>query len=283
MTPKISQIFFEVIHMTHCYFSSKWVKIKVRQKWLARPKGVCFLFLTIFIMRKFFLFSFLVIGLAFYANSVLGYGGGGGGGSVFRASGPAVLTPKSVQSSVPASVSAPALGQVLGIETFRFTDKIGWGSRGDEVIELQKVLKEKGLYSGRADGIFGPMTSAALKIFQTQNNLTPVGFVGPGTQVALNNYLIVKSKVSTAVSPIAAVAPEKAFKFENDIKFGTRGGDVAELQKALNKLGFSAGKIDGIFWQKTLAAVKEFQVKNGLAAVGLVGPKTRELLNKLNQ
>lgn len=62
------------------------------------------------------------------------------------------------------------------------------------------------------------------------------------------------------------------------IRKGNRGQDVIYLQKQLTILGYSVGAIDGIFGTKTLAAVKEFQTENGLAADGIVGKNTWDKL-----
>ncbi len=58
------------------------------------------------------------------------------------------------------------------------------------------------------------------------------------------------------------------------LRQGSSGPDVADLQRRLNELGFSAGTADGDFGPKTLAAVKAFQQSRGLAADGIVGQKT---------
>jgi len=50
-----------------------------------------------------------------------------------------------------------------------------------------------------------------------------------------------------------------------------KGEDVKRLQKAL---GFADTEADGIFGQKTDAAVREFQKRNGLTVDGKVGPAT---------
>jgi peptidoglycan hydrolase-like protein with peptidoglycan-binding domain len=44
------------------------------------------------------------------------------------------------------------------------------GSRGKEVIELQKELKKRGLYSGAIDGVYGAKTKEAVKSFQRNFN-----------------------------------------------------------------------------------------------------------------
>ena len=62
------------------------------------------------------------------------------------------------------------------------------------------------------------------------------------------------------------------------LKLGSKGGNVRTLQTFLNKGGYSL-KVDGDFGKATLAAVKDFQGKNGLTADGIVGQNTRAKMN----
>ena len=62
------------------------------------------------------------------------------------------------------------------------------------------------------------------------------------------------------------------------IGYGSRGDDVIRIQQRLKQWGYYRGAVDGIFGSATLAAVKSFQRKNGLAADGIVGPKTAAAL-----
>ena len=50
--------------------------------------------------------------------------------------------------------------------------------------------------------------------------------------------------------------------------------NTTEVQKKLKKWGYYTGAVDGINGPKTIAAVKKFQRKYGLAADGIVGPLT---------
>ncbi|HWJ03493.1 MAG TPA: peptidoglycan-binding protein [Verrucomicrobiae bacterium] len=59
------------------------------------------------------------------------------------------------------------------------------GSTGPAVSMLQKKLKMSGLYTGRIDGIFGPLTDRAVREFQTAHGLVADGIVGPKTMAAL--------------------------------------------------------------------------------------------------
>lgn len=61
------------------------------------------------------------------------------------------------------------------------------GSRGPEVQTLQRELNRQLFPNPRlnVDGIFGPLTRAAVVAFQRQAGLTPDGIVGPRTRAAL--------------------------------------------------------------------------------------------------
>lgn len=59
------------------------------------------------------------------------------------------------------------------------------GDRGSEVKKLQQALQSKGLYKGKIDGVYGSGTTAAVKAFQKQKNLTRDGVAGKMTLGAL--------------------------------------------------------------------------------------------------
>lgn len=62
---------------------------------------------------------------------------------------------------------------------------------------------------------------------------------------------------------------------------GSRGPEVAELQKRLSMLGYVVGPIDGIFGPQTDARVRLFQKEHGLVQDGIAGPKTIRELKRL--
>ncbi len=57
-----------------------------------------------------------------------------------------------------------------------------------------------------------------------------------------------------------------------------QGTDVASLQTALKKRGYSVGSIDGIFGSRTDKAVRKFQRNAKLVVDGKAGPKTNAAL-----
>ncbi|SCY69181.1 spore cortex-lytic enzyme [Alkaliphilus peptidifermentans] len=60
-----------------------------------------------------------------------------------------------------------------------------WGSRGDDVREVQTRLQRWGYYDGPISSVYGPQTFEAVKDFQRANGLTVDGVVGPQTRAAL--------------------------------------------------------------------------------------------------
>ena len=63
-----------------------------------------------------------------------------------------------------------------------------YGSRGEEVKQIQTKLKRWGYYNGDVDGIYGSQTLAAVKLFQKKNGLTVDGIAGKKTLAAMGIY-----------------------------------------------------------------------------------------------
>jgi peptidoglycan hydrolase-like protein with peptidoglycan-binding domain len=143
------------------------------------------------------------------------------------------------------------------------TKDLTLGSQGSAVSQLQKDLARLGFYKGSIDGWFGPKTLDAVKDFQNSQGLKVDGLVGSKTKAALN----------------AALANNTRDYGAKDLTLGSQGSAVSQLQKDLAQLGFYKGSIDGWFGPKTLDAVKDFQKSQGLKVDGLVGSKTKAILN----
>jgi len=61
------------------------------------------------------------------------------------------------------------------------------------------------------------------------------------------------------------------------------GDDVAALQSRLTEMGFDAGRVDGIYGERTESAVKEFQRSAGIKVDGRCGPATIIALLRLTK
>lgn len=75
-----------------------------------------------------------------------------------------------------------------------------YGSRGDEVRQIQTKLKRWGYYKGNIDGIYGSQTLEAVKYFQRKNGLSVDGIAGPATLKAMGIYTSSSSSSSSGTS-----------------------------------------------------------------------------------
>lgn len=140
----------------------------------------------------------------------------------------------------------------VAVTCFHFKDKLTvmtlskYGSKGDEVTQVQTKLQEKGYYTGKIDGIFGSKTKEALLKYQKDVGLTADGIAGPNT---LSKLGITSSSTSSA-------------------------SQIKNIQSKLKEKGYYSGNIDGILGSKTREAIVAFQNDVGLVADGIAGPKT---------
>ena len=63
-----------------------------------------------------------------------------------------------------------------------------YGSRSEEVKQIQTKLKRWGYYNGALDGIYGSQTLSAVRWFQSKNGLTVDGIAGPKTLAAMGIF-----------------------------------------------------------------------------------------------
>jgi Putative peptidoglycan-binding domain-containing protein len=141
-----------------------------------------------------------------------------------------------------------------------------------EEVGVQEKLKLLGYYPGGITGVYDNATKEAVKEFQYENHLPITGIVDDKTMTALYEKTD-DGMVELPVNPLSASKPI--------LRQGDKGGAVAELQSELAQLGYPTGAIDGVFGDKTEAAVKKFQTDNKLVADGVVGPKTWSVLDYL--
>ena len=124
---------------------------------------------------------------------------------------------------------------------------------------LQVALSARGLYRGPIDAIAGPATIRAVVRFQRRRGLLVDGIAGPQTRRALGRL-------------------GRPLFGRRTLRRGMVGWDVSVLQFLLLRSSSSAGRIDGGFGPRTHAATLRFQRRHGLAADGIVGPRTRGAL-----
>lgn len=157
-----------------------------------------------------------------------------------------------------------------------FKEDIWYLSSGNEVFQLQKILKELGYLSIDPNGFYGDETRDAIFRFQKDQSLVTnlddlgAGHTGPQTRQRLE-----------------AVFKERKLESLPDqiMEEGTEGDNVRKLQRLLNLLGYRV-KETGIFDQNTSLLLAQFQKDQGIIAhlkaygAGFFGPRTREILEQ---
>ena len=107
------------------------------------------------------------------------------------------------------------------------------GSKGTDVKELQRALKELGYNVGVADGDFGSATQRQVELFQEANDLYGDGIVGKGTLSVMNGLLSQEFQFQIDGEP----DPEETFqklpwtKVQADQIEGSQGYSYFRLRK----------------------------------------------------
>ena len=158
------------------------------------------------------------------------------------------------------------------------------GSSGEGVLAIQGALNRISRNYpaipkiSPVDGLFGPSTEDAVRVFQQIFNLTPDGIVGSATW-----YSIVS--IYVAVTRLAELESEGqqyttgSYNIPNVLSLGSSGEYVSKLQYMLSILAqfipeISAPTIDGIYGIGTRDSVLAYQRFAGLTPSGLVGTIT---------
>jgi N-acetylmuramoyl-L-alanine amidase len=133
------------------------------------------------------------------------------------------------------------------------------------VRDLQSRLADLGFPAdGDEPGRFGPATDASLRAFQSKRGLRVDGVCGQQSWAAV---------VEAGWHP-----GDRLLYYTTPM---VRGDDVAALQRRLGQLGFDAGRVDGIFGERTQAALLDFQRNAGLTTDAVCGPATLATIDRL--
>ncbi len=157
------------------------------------------------------------------------------------------------------------------------------GARGSEVVELQEMLRELGLYTIAVDGIYGKGTVSSVKTFQRISGLKADGVAGPMTLGALYQRIGDETAAPATPTPTPSALPQPtasptAAPAYPTLVSGARGSQVKALQTALKAKGYYSKGIDGIYGKGTAAAVEAFQRAAGLPATGEADSLTQQTL-----
>ncbi len=147
---------------------------------------------------------------------------------------------------------------------------------GNDVANAQMRLKAAGYLFGKADGLFGKDTKAAVIKLQKDYNLKQDGIIGPAT------WTIIKSLNVSGAEPTVVDDNKTAVgAYTTKLRRGSRGTQVLKLQQQLIQLGYlNTGDADGKFGPQTAWAVMQFQKDQGISVDGVAGTQTFSRLNE---
>ena len=138
-----------------------------------------------------------------------------------------------------------------------------YGSRGDEVRQIQEKLKRWGYYSGNVDGIYGSKTLAAVKSFQKKNGLTVDGIAGEKTLAAMGITSSSGGNSSGSTASNSSNVNLLARLIYGEARGESYTGQVAVGAVVMNRVKSSSfpNTISGVIYQKgSFDAVSDGQI-----------------------
>ena len=135
-----------------------------------------------------------------------------------------------------------------------------YGSRGEEVRQIQAKLKRWGYYNGSVDGIYGSQTLAAVKLFQRKNGLTIDGIAGTKTLAAMGIYSSSSSSSGSSNNSNLNLLSKVVY---SEARGESYKGQVAVAAVVLNRVKHSSfpNSISGVVYQPgAFTAVADGQI-----------------------
>lgn len=174
------------------------------------------------------------------------------------------------QNGSPTATPAPTAETKTKKPTFRATKA--------QITEAQKLLKEKGLYSGEANGKMEDDFRTAVKTFQKDNGLKQTGTLNRSTLEKLNITLTDSQKAIPA-SPDQTASNDSSDSSKTKPRkavFRATKEQIMEAQKKLKDGSMYAGEQTGKLDDATREGIKKFQAANGVKVTGTLNKETLE-------
>lgn len=137
-----------------------------------------------------------------------------------------------------------------------------YGSRGEEVKQIQTKLKRWGYYKGSIDGIYGSGTLSAVKSFQKKNGLTVDGIAGTKTLNAMGIYASSSGSSGTSSSNSTNLNLLSRLVY-GEARGEPYSGQVAVAAVVLNRVSSSSfpNTVSGVIYQSgAFDAVSDGQI-----------------------
>lgn len=144
---------------------------------------------------------------------------------------------------------------------------------GEQILQVEQALYSLGYHDDNFDALLDGHTREALRSFQIANGLEATGEVNADTIKRLSDGTAV-----TCHDYLTGLAAE--YDSLPVLQTGSSGEAVSALQRRLKELGYFSGTSDGVFGDATLAAIRRFQMANGLSETGTADRATQFRLNE---
>jgi peptidoglycan hydrolase-like protein with peptidoglycan-binding domain len=150
----------------------------------------------------------------------------------------------------------------------------------EQIIQVQTMLKSKGMYGGDASGKLDDATRESIKTYQKGNGLRETGTLNRATLEKMGVELTDRQKL-IPVSPnsYASADSPKATNSESKPRgpiFRATKDQIVEAQKMLKSKGIYSGDESGKLDDATRAALKKYQEANGVKVTGTLNQATLE-------
>ena len=137
-----------------------------------------------------------------------------------------------------------------------------YGSRGEEVKQIQTKLKRWGYYKGSVDGVYGSGTLSAVKSFQRKNGLAVDGIAGTKTLNAMGIYNTSSGSSGTSSSNSTNLNLLSRLVY-GEARGEPYSGQVAVAAVVLNRVSSSSfpNTVSGVIYQSgAFDAVSDGQI-----------------------
>lgn len=147
---------------------------------------------------------------------------------------------------------------------------LSYGSKGDQVMQLQTRLATNGFYWSEPTGVYDSQTKYSVKFFQEANGLSVTGNASKTLRAKLNGDSCVTFGDYTKNMNLVQLSS------------GSRPGiRIAVLQRRLQEMGYYKGVITGAYSSSVITAVRTFQIFNNMKSqyvTGKANTETRKLM-----
>ena len=147
----------------------------------------------------------------------------------------------------------------------------------EQITQVQKMLKEKGKYTGAEDGKYNNDFRASVKELQGENGLRKSGSLNRATLEKMG-ITLTEAQMKIPVNPNDLASADDANKppTKRGPVFRASKEQITEVQTKLKTGGMYAGDATGKLDDPTREAIKKWQTANGVKVTGTLNKETLE-------